>query len=156
MLMVCQDFIANVMFVRKVGRTEGVNRRLRPSVQLFLNNHAPLWIDCGPDWYVQMEQAKVRFVQHMLITHGHFDHIGGLPQWYDQCRYVDLPAYLYAAAEVLDVIKKRGFLGFLIKFNLLRLMMAIFRRLAPFGVGELIMDIMAIPMDSVSSICWKE
>lgn len=86
---------------------DSVNRRFRPSVQLFLNNHAPLWIDCGPDWYVQMEQANERFVQHMLITHAHFDHIGGLPQWYDQCRYVDLPAYLYAAAEVLDAIKER-------------------------------------------------
>lgn len=89
------------------ARTSGENRRLRPSIQIFLEDHIPLWVDCGPDWYVQMEEANERVVQHMLITHAHFDHIGGLPQWYDQCRYVEQPAYLYAAREVLDAIQER-------------------------------------------------
>lgn len=87
--------------------TGSMNRRLRPSIQAFLADHVPLWIDCGPDWYVQMEHANERIVQHMLITHAHFDHIGGLPQWYDQCRSVESPAYLYAAQEVLNEINER-------------------------------------------------
>lgn len=84
-----------------------INRRMRPSIHLMMHNHDPIWVDCGPDWYAQMEQSGTRVVQHMLITHAHFDHIGGLPQWYDQCRYVEQPAYLYAASEVIEAICER-------------------------------------------------
>lgn len=89
------------------ARATGVNRRYRPSIQLFFKQHATIWVDCGPDWYPQMEMANQRIVSHMLITHAHFDHIGGLPQWYDQCRYINAEPRLYAAAEVIEEIKIR-------------------------------------------------
>lgn len=89
------------------ARATGTNRRYRSSAQLFFQEHETIWIDCGPDWYVQMEQAKQKSISHMFITHAHFDHIGGLPQWYDQARYINIEPKCYAAAEVIDVIKSR-------------------------------------------------
>jgi len=89
------------------ARSTGSNRRYRPSIQLCIEDEEPVWIDCGPDWHIQMEHAKVRIVSRMLITHAHFDHIGGLPQWYDQCRYADVKPKLYAAREVLQEIEAR-------------------------------------------------
>lgn len=89
------------------ARVTGSNRRSRPSIQLFFDEQETFWVDCGPDWYSQMEQGQQRIITQMLITHAHFDHIGGLPQWYDQCRYLKKPARLYAAHEVIDEIHNR-------------------------------------------------
>lgn len=89
------------------ARSSGANRRYRPSIQLSIAEQEAIWIDCGPDWHIQMEQAKERVVSTMLITHAHFDHIGGLPQWYDQCRYAEVQPKLYAAQEVIHEIKSR-------------------------------------------------
>lgn len=87
--------------------SKAVNRRFRSAVQLNIEAHPTLWIDCGPDWHLQMEASGQRFITHMLVTHAHFDHIGGLPQWYDQCRYTNKTSYLYAAREVLTEINER-------------------------------------------------
>lgn len=89
------------------ARATGENRRFRPSIQLYFQQHDTVWVDCGPDWYTQMEQAGQRVISHMLITHPHFDHIGGLPQWYDQCRYTDNEPRLYAAKEVISEVQTR-------------------------------------------------
>ncbi|MEK4249935.1 MBL fold metallo-hydrolase [Paenibacillus sp. FSL W7-1287] len=100
------------------ARLSGVNRRYRPSIQLCIEDEESIWIDCGPDWHIQMEQAQQRVVSRMLITHAHYDHIGGLPQWYDQCRYAKVKPKLYAATEVLQEIEARfPWLSGLIEFN---------------------------------------
>lgn len=90
------------------ARITGINRRYRSSVQLVINQQSlSLWIDCGPDWYEQMSHANERVIEHMLITHAHYDHIGGLPQWYDQFRYIETKPKLYAAEEVIREINTR-------------------------------------------------
>ncbi|MFC6332139.1 MBL fold metallo-hydrolase [Paenibacillus septentrionalis] len=89
------------------ARSTGENRRYRPSIQLITEDGETIWVDCGTDWHIQMEQANQRIVSQMLITHAHFDHIGGLPQWYDQCRYANVTPKLYAAQEVIDEIAAR-------------------------------------------------
>jgi len=102
------------------ARGPGENQRFRPSIQLFIEDQESIWIDCGPDWHLQMERAKERTVSRMLITHAHFDHIGGLPQWYDQCRYANVKPELYAASEVIQEITARfPWLSSLIQFNAL-------------------------------------
>ncbi|WP_338068623.1 MBL fold metallo-hydrolase [Paenibacillus paeoniae] len=65
------------------------------------------WIDCGPDWGRQMEDAGFRSVDRMLITHAHYDHIGGLPEWYDACRWTDKEGLTYCPAEVIPEITAR-------------------------------------------------
>ncbi|WP_166242736.1 MBL fold metallo-hydrolase [Paenibacillus turpanensis] len=86
------------------ARTTGVNRRLRSSAML-RTGQGDVLIDCGPDFTLQMETARWRMVTDMLITHAHFDHIGGLPAWADACRWTQTKGRLYAPAEVLATLR---------------------------------------------------
>ncbi|MCQ4086793.1 MBL fold metallo-hydrolase [Saccharibacillus sp. JS10] len=88
------------------ARDTGVNRRLRSLVSVE-GEFGRFLIDCGPDWRVQMEAQKIRTVDTILVTHAHFDHIGGLPEWADQCRWTGMQGILYAPGEVLDAIIDR-------------------------------------------------
>jgi len=86
------------------ARTEGLNRRYRSSVWLE-TGQGPLLVDCGPDWKHQMETIGQRHVECVLITHAHFDHIGGLPEWADSCRWLGGKGRLFGPAEVLVTIR---------------------------------------------------
>jgi phosphoribosyl 1,2-cyclic phosphate phosphodiesterase len=66
-----------------------------------------LWIDCGPDWSKQMESVGQREMQHALLTHAHFDHMAGLPEWADACRWTGHKGTLHAPEEVLILVRER-------------------------------------------------
>ncbi|WP_027091478.1 MBL fold metallo-hydrolase [Cohnella thermotolerans] len=93
--------------VCKEARTTGLNVRLRPSIWLESEGEEPLLVDCGPDWRTQMEKLGVRSVRHGLLTHAHFDHIGGLVEWADGCRWREETADLRAPSEVLAEVVQR-------------------------------------------------
>lgn len=88
------------------ARTTGNNRRYRSSVLLNAGGEE-LLIDCGPDWRAQMERRGKRFIEHVLITHAHFDHIAGLPEWADACRWLKCKGQLYAPLDVLHTIRQQ-------------------------------------------------
>ncbi|ETT39304.1 MULTISPECIES: MBL fold metallo-hydrolase [Paenibacillus] len=88
------------------ARNTGVNRRLRSSVMVECGE-ASFMIDCGPDWRFMMERLGKRKMRDMLITHAHFDHIGGLPEWSDACRWLGEKGRLYAPADVLEQIVRQ-------------------------------------------------
>ncbi|NGZ75972.1 MBL fold metallo-hydrolase [Saccharibacillus alkalitolerans] len=90
------------------ARAEGVNRRMRSMVAVESGKEQDRFlIDCGPDWRMQMEMRGIRTIDTILVTHAHFDHIGGLPEWADQCRWTGIRGNLYAPGEVLEAIRAR-------------------------------------------------
>jgi len=89
------------------ARTGGRNVRRRSSIWLEVAGESPLLVDCGPDWRHQMERLGVKRVDQALLTHAHIDHIGGLAEWADACRWLESTADLHAPAEVLSDVQSR-------------------------------------------------
>ncbi|WNQ11208.1 MBL fold metallo-hydrolase [Paenibacillus aurantius] len=92
--------------VCREARTSGRNRRLRSSVELTTGD-GPLLIDCGPDWKAQMERFGRREMKRVLMTHAHFDHMAGLPEWADSCRWTKNTGRLFGPEEVLATVRER-------------------------------------------------
>ncbi len=88
------------------ARTEGLNWRLRSAAYLETETGG-LWIDIGPDWASQMEAMGKRSMPIALLTHAHFDHMAGLPEWADCCRWTGEKGILYAPREVLVLVRDR-------------------------------------------------
>ncbi|PZD93672.1 MBL fold metallo-hydrolase [Paenibacillus sambharensis] len=89
------------------ARTSGVNRRLRSLLHIEDKGSGHTLIDCGPDWGKQMEAANLKDVDRVLVTHAHFDHIGGLVEWADACRWLNKRGQMFAPAEVIADIDAR-------------------------------------------------
>lgn len=80
--------------------TDTHDHRLRTSALIELNG-TRLLIDCGPDFRRQMLTHDIRQLSAVLLTHEHYDHMGGL----DDLRpfgNVDV----YAETRVLDAVKR--------------------------------------------------
>jgi len=88
------------------ARGTGRNRRFRSSA-LVQTPEGDLLIDCGPDWTAQMEAIGKRTLSHALITHPHHDHIAGLPEWLDACRWTGQRGTVYAPAAVFATIRRQ-------------------------------------------------
>ncbi len=80
--------------------------RLRTSVLLQIE-HRNLVIDCGPDFRQQMLRADVQWLNAVLLTHEHNDHVMGMddvrPFNFMQRR--DMP--VYATGQVARELRKR-------------------------------------------------
>ena len=80
--------------------TNDKDKRLRASV-LVTEGDTSILIDCGPDLRQQFIKYNVNHLSGILITHEHYDHIGGL----DDVRPLgEVP--IYAEKKVLGVIKR--------------------------------------------------
>ena len=78
--------------------------RLRASV-LVETEGKRLLIDCGPDFYYQALAHIHSLMDAVLITHEHYDHVGGLDDLRPFCFRRDLP--IYAEANVCEAIRTR-------------------------------------------------
>ena len=76
------------------------DNRLRASIMIEVNDRK-LLVDCGPDLRQQLINHRVTHLDGILITHEHFDHIGGL----DDVRPLG-ETNIYGEDAVLDVIKR--------------------------------------------------
>ena len=76
------------------------DKRLRASVMITEGN-TRLLIDCGPDLRQQLLTNDVDSISAILLTHEHYDHVGGL----DDVRPLG-DTQLYAEKRVLTVIQR--------------------------------------------------
>ena len=81
------------------------HRRTRSSIIVELSGKTIL-IDASLDFRQQALREKVKRIDALLITHGHADHIGGIPDLrsYDWHRATPLP--LYGSAESIATIRQ--------------------------------------------------
>jgi phosphoribosyl 1,2-cyclic phosphate phosphodiesterase len=76
------------------------DKRLRASV-LLTEGDTKILIDCGPDLRQQLLTHDINSVSAILLTHDHYDHVGGL----DDVRPLG-DTQLYAEKRVLSVIQR--------------------------------------------------
>lgn len=68
------------------------DRRLRCSA-LVETETTRLLIDCGPDFREQILTQPFRKIDGILITHHHYDHVGGMDDLRPYCRFGDIEVY---------------------------------------------------------------
>lgn len=80
------------------------DRRLRTSA-IVRTDGASLLIDCGPDFRTQMLRATRQELDALLLTHSHYDHVGGIDDLRAYCRRGAFP--VYAQPNVIADLKAR-------------------------------------------------
>lgn len=80
------------------------DKRLRCSA-IVRTQGVSLLIDCGPDFRQQMLRASDLHLDALLITHSHYDHVGGMDDLRPYCREIPFP--VYAQPNVIADIKAR-------------------------------------------------
>lgn len=85
--------------VPEIGCTCGVctskdprDNRLRTSA-LVKTDDVTLLIDCGPDFREQVLHIPFEKIDGVLVTHEHYDHVGGLDDLRPFCRFGEIPIY---------------------------------------------------------------
>lgn len=80
------------------------NVRLRTSVLVETEGERIL-LDCGPDFRQQMLDKKFDRLDAVLITHEHYDHVGGIDDLRPFCYFGEVP--LYAEKRVVKDLRAR-------------------------------------------------
>jgi phosphoribosyl 1,2-cyclic phosphate phosphodiesterase len=69
-------------------------------------------IDAGPEIRTQLNRARISRVDQILLTHEHFDHIGGIPQFEYYVRLgTQKPLAVYGSPVTLEAVRQQfGFM----------------------------------------------
>ena len=68
------------------------DHRLRTSVLVEVQGKRIL-LDCGPDFRQQVLPLEFAPIDAVLLSHEHYDHVGGLDDLRPFCRFKDIPVY---------------------------------------------------------------
>lgn len=80
------------------------DKRLRASALVAVNG-INLLIDCGPDFREQILRASSKNIDALLVTHSHYDHVGGVDDLRPYCAKGAFP--IYARCDVLTDLRNR-------------------------------------------------
>jgi phosphoribosyl 1,2-cyclic phosphate phosphodiesterase len=80
------------------------DKRLRTSA-LIETEDTRILIDCGPDFRQQMMELPFQQIDAVLITHEHYDHVGGLDDLRPFCAFGEIP--LYSDAHTCNALNDR-------------------------------------------------
>ncbi len=80
------------------------DRRMRASL-LLQTQGKNILIDCGPDFRWQILHTGITKIDAVLITHEHYDHVGGIDDLRPFCKFGDVD--IYAEKYVSDAIQTR-------------------------------------------------
>lgn len=69
------------------------DKRLRASAIIETDDHTRILIDCGPDFRKQVLNLPFLKIDGVLITHEHYDHVGGLDDLRPFCRFGEIPIF---------------------------------------------------------------
>jgi len=84
--------------------TDPKDKRLRTSLLIHAEGRNIL-LDCGPDFRAQILPQPFERLHAVLISHEHYDHVGGLDDLRPFCRFGEIP--IYADAYTVTQVKKR-------------------------------------------------
>ena len=68
------------------------DKRLRCSI-LVETESTRLLVDCGPDFRQQMIPQPFRRIDGILVTHSHYDHVGGMDDIRPYCQFGEINVY---------------------------------------------------------------
>lgn len=88
------------------------NYRTRASI-LLEDKGKSILVDCGPDFREQINKNNVKNIDSVFITHGHYDHIAGIPELPRATKILGHGIDVYATADTMAELK-RSF-GYLFK-----------------------------------------
>ncbi len=85
--------------------TDPREKRLRASVIVDVRPDCNLLIDCGPDFRYQMLRVGSPALKAVLLTHSHYDHVGGIDDLRPYCYPNSFP--VYCQADVAKDLRER-------------------------------------------------
>ena len=74
------------------------DRRLRCSILVETASTRPL-VDCGPDFREQILPQPFRRIDGILVTHSHYDHVGGMDDIRPYCQFGQINVYADAISR---------------------------------------------------------
>lgn len=74
------------------------DKRLRTSA-LVETEHTRLLLDCGPDFRQQIMTQPFRRIDAILVTHSHYDHVGGMDDIRPFCQFGEMNVYANPLAQ---------------------------------------------------------
>ena len=81
------------------------DKRLRSSILIEIDG-VNLLIDSGPDLRQQVLQNKIKYIDYVLFTHPHYDHVAGLDELRPFTLIKQKPIDIYANSYTLTELKK--------------------------------------------------
>ena len=66
-----------------------------------------LLIDTSPDLRMQLLENNIRYIDGVLYTHGHADHLHGIDDLRELNRIIERPINIYGMPHTIDAIKER-------------------------------------------------